>query len=79
MRIRPDHYSPDRKELFNNIQLQDMMRDRQRILQMISKRGFEAVLISGVVKAWGSSVHLFLGGHLRCCEMGWKFGGQVPG
>ena len=27
----------------------------------------------------GSSVHLFLGGHLRCGEIRWKLGGQVPG
>lgn len=26
----------------------------------------------------GLSVHLFLGGHLRCFAVGWKLRGQVP-
>jgi hypothetical protein len=43
------------------------------------KRRFKAVLISGLVQAWVSSVHLFLDGHLRCREMRWKLGDQVPG
>ena len=36
-------------------------------LTMLRKRHFKAVLI----RAW-LSVHLFLSGHLRCCEMRWK-------